>query len=269
MRKKQYSKFELYEASVQDSDFELNFFQRVYKSAFGKKPIVIREDFCSTFLNSVTWVKRNPKNIALAVDINPTPLDYGKKTHLSKLDMDQKERLNLFQANVLKIHTRPVDLITISNFSICFLKTREDMLTYFKNCFRNLKTKGAVIFDLLGGEELADETEDKTPFKLSDGKKAFYFWEHDGFNPINHEAKFYIHYQVLGQKKMKRVFTYDWRMWSIPELKDLLTEAGFSDVHIYWEDDAVRGNGGSGVFRKAKNAQSCPIWLAYIVGIKK
>lgn len=266
---KQYSKFELYEASVQDSDFELDFFQRVYKNAFGKKPISIREDFCSTFLNSVTWVKRNKNNVALAVDINPIPLDYGKKTHLRKLSWEQQERLHLFQANVLNIRTRPVDLITVSNFSIFFLKQRKDMLAYLKNCHATLKSKGAMIFDILGGEELPQSVEDVSDFKLADGTKAKYYWEHAKFNPITNEAMFYIHYKVKGQKKMNRVFSYDWRIWSISEFRDLLMEAGFDDVEVYWEGDDPRGSGGNGVFSKVTKAKSCPIWLAYIVGIKK
>jgi hypothetical protein len=266
---KKYSKFELYEASVQDSGFELDFFQRVYKNTFGKKPVSIREDFCSTFLNSVSWVLRNKENVALAVDINPIPLDYGKKTHLRKLNWDQQERLHLFQANVLNIKTRPVDLITISNFSIFFLKQRQDMLAYFKNCYATLKNKGAIVFDMLGGEELPESGEDVSDFKLQDGTKAKYYWEHAKFNPITNEAMFYIHYKVHGQKKMNRVFSYDWRIWSISEFRDLLIEAGFDDVNVYWEGDDPRSDGGNGVFSKVTSAKSCPIWLAYMVGIKR
>lgn len=266
---KKYSKYELYEASVQDSPSELDFFHRVYQNVFNKKATVFREDFCSTFLNSVTWVKRNKKNIAYAVDLNPEPLEYGCANHIAKLSENQKERIFLFNENVLKVRTPPADLITVSNFSICFLKQRKSMVNYFTSCFKSLKSKGVVIFDLLGGEELADPVEDKTPFKLDDGTKAFYYWEHDGFNPINHEAKFHIHYKIKGKKKQMRVFSYDWRMWSLPELQDILKEAGFSSVDVYWEGDAPRGNGGNGVFRKASKAESCPIWIAYIVGIKK
>lgn len=267
--KKKYSKFELYEASVQDPDTELDFFERVYKNSFGKKPTTIREDFCSTFWNSVTWVKRNKENVALAVDINPIPLEYGKKVHLSNLNMEQRERMHLFQADVLTIKTRPVDLITISNFSIFFLRERKQMLDYFKNCLATIKDKGAIIFDMLGGEEMPEIGVDESSFKLNDKTKATYFWEHESFNPINNEGKFHIHYKIKGQKKMNRVFSYYWRMWSITEFRDLLMEAGFSDVNVYWEGDDARGNGGNGIFRKAEKAKSCPIWLAYIVGIKK
>ncbi len=266
MRKK-YSKYELYEASVQDSKYELDFFQQVYRSIFGKKPLILREDFCSTFLNSITWVKRNKNNIALAVDINSVPLDYGKKNHFPKLNTQQLERIHLFQTNVLHVKTRPVDMITISNFSICFIKKRELMLEYFKNCHRTLKNKGVMIFDLLGGEELPKEQEDKTPFELPDRTKATYFWEHAGYNPITDEAKFYIHYQVKGEKKQNKVFRYDWRMWSIPELREILEEVGFKKSHVYWEGTTRKGEG-NGVFTRTEKGEECEAWIAYIASEK-
>lgn len=263
------SKYELYEASVQDSRAELSFFKRVYRNAFGKDPKVFREDFCSTFLNSVTWVKQAKDHVSYAVDRDEEPLEYGCKNHLAKLKPEQRERVMLFQKNVLDVKTPPADMITVSNFSICFLKERERLLEYLKSCHKALKSKGVMIMDMLGGEELPEETEDATKFELKDGTKATYFWEHAGFNPINSEAKFYIHYQIKGQKKMNRVFSYNWRMWSLPELKDLFLEAGFKGVDIYWEGDDPDSDEGNGVFHKAVKAQSCAIWVAYIVGVKK
>lgn len=266
---KKYSKYELYEASVQDSRAELSFFQRVYRNAFGKKPNVFREDFCSTFLNSVTWAKLDKKHISFAVDRDEEPLEYGCKTHLAKLKPEQKDRVFLFRKNVLNVKTPPADMITVSNFSICFLKDRERILEYFKSCHKALKSKGVMIMDLLGGQEVPDEQEDATKFELKDGTKAVYYWEHAGYNPITNDATFYIHYKVKGQKKMNRVFSYHWRMWTLPELKDLLLEAGFKHVDIYWEGDDPDDDGGNGIFSRRTKAESCPIWVAYIVGIKK
>jgi hypothetical protein len=266
---KRYSKYELYEASVQDPIEELKFFKRVYTNTFNRKPKVFREDFCSTFLNSVTWVKSHKDHIAYAVDLASEPLKYGREVHLSKLKPEQKKRIRLYNDNVLTVKTPPVDILTVSNFSICFLRERKMLLQYFKKCYKALDTKGALIIDLLGGEELPEETEDRTPFKLPDGTKADYFWEHSGYNPITNQAKFFIHYKVKGQKKQKKVFTYNWRMWSLPELQDLMKEAGFKTVDIYWEGNDPVDNGGNGIFRKTLKTESCPIWIAFVVGIKR
>ena len=235
---------------------------------FGNKATIFREDFCSTFLNSLTWVKSNPKNVAYAIDLDPVPLQYGKEVHIKTLREDQKKRLHVVNDNVMTVKTPKVQIISISNFSICFLKKRKDMLAYFKACLSALQPKGLFIFDLLGGEELPEDEEDATNFKLPDGQKATYYWEHASYNVLSNEAEFYIHYKIKGQKKMNRVFSYDWRMWSLPELKDLLLDAGYSRVDFYWEGDEKNGNGGNGIYRKAQKAKSCPIWLAYIVAVK-
>jgi len=64
----------------------------------------------------------------------------------------------------------------------------------------------------------------------------------------------------------KNVFTYDWRFWMLPEIKDLLLEAGFSEVKTYWEGDDEDG-GGNGVFTEAKDAENCDAWVTYIGAI--
>ena len=66
----------------------------------------------------------------------------------------------------------------------------------------------------------------------------------------------------------KNVFSYDWRMWTLPELKEIMLEAGFSDVLIYWEGTNRQG-GGNGKFTPVKKGESCLSWIAYVVGVKK
>ena len=34
---------------------------------------------------------------------------------------------------------------------------------------------------------------------------------------------------------MNKAFTYDWRYWSLPELTELLKEAGFADAQVFWD----------------------------------
>ena len=70
-----------------------------------------------------------------------------------------------------------------------------------------------------------------------------------------------------GQKKNERVFTYDWRMWSIPELRDILFEVGFKKTHIYWEGTTKAGEG-DGNFTRTEKGESCLSWIAYIAAEK-
>ena len=63
---------------------------------------------------------------------------------------------------------------------------------------------------------------------------------------------------------MQKAFTYVWRLWTLPELRELLAEAGFSRSTVYWEDADDDGEG-TGVFRPKAHAEQEQAWVAYIV----
>ncbi|HYE02244.1 MAG TPA: hypothetical protein VD963_03305, partial [Phycisphaerales bacterium] len=65
-------------------------------------------------------------------------------------------------------------------------------------------------------------------------------------------------------RKLRRAFTYDWRLWSIPEVRDLLHEAGFPGVTVYTEGDDGKG-GGNGIFRPSARADADLALISYIV----
>ena len=54
-----------------------------------------------------------------------------------------------------------------------------------------------------------------------------------------------IHFKFPDGSKIKRAFSYTWRLWTAPELRDMLLDAGFRNVTVYWEgeDDNGEGNG--------------------------
>ena len=63
---------------------------------------------------------------------------------------------------------------------------------------------------------------------------------------------------------MKRAFTYEWRLWTLPEIRELLAEAGFSRSTVYWEDRDANGDG-TNTYRPRAHARQEPAWVAYIV----
>ena len=62
-----------------------------------------------------------------------------------------------------------------------------------------------------------------------------------------------------------RAFRYDWRIWSLPELREILDEVGFSTVDTYWEGTDRETNEGNSIFTKRSKAQDDPAWVAYLV----
>ena len=62
-------------------------------------------------------------------------------------------------------------------------------------------------------------------------------------DPITHDSIFYIHFKFSDGSKMKRAFEYHWRYWSIPEVREVLSDVGFGRTDVYWdiaEDEGPR-----------------------------
>jgi hypothetical protein len=90
-------------------------------------------------------------------------------------------------------------------------------------------------------------------------------WDQNKFNPITHECLNHIHFYFPDGTKMRKAFSYDWRLWSIAELQDLMRDAGLTDVTVYWEGTAEDGSG-NGVFTPRTNAPVDDAFVAYVVG---
>jgi hypothetical protein len=267
MKFKMPSKYELYEASVMDAPEDVKFFRKLYREIFTKEPFLYREDFCGTFCHSSEWVKLDKNKKAWALDRSRHPLAYGMKAHFSKLATDQKKRLQILKRDVFRGINHKVDLITVMNFSYCFLKQRELLKKYFKGVYQSLKPKGLFLMDACGGTEMQSPSVDKSKIPRGRGNPPLiYYWEQKNFDAITFEANFAIHFQY-GKRKMKNAFTYDWRMWTLPEIQDLLYEVGFKKVHIYWEGNQKNGEG-NGIFKRRTHQENCEVWIAYVAAVK-
>jgi hypothetical protein len=57
----------------------------------------------------------------------------------------------------------------------------------------------------------------------------------------------------------------------LPELKDLLREAGFSDVQSWFEQSDEEDGEGNGVYKRdetGRSCRNCAGWIAYILALK-
>lgn len=261
-----FDKYFYYSESVQSPEEDMTFADEVYKELNGGTAKTMREDFCGTFLNCGAWVARGKGKIAHGVDLDPEPLEWGKQSpRYLKLPKEQQARINLHQMDVLGKGLPKADVICGLNFSYFIFKDRPTLLAYFKNCHASLTKKGVLILDLFGGSRSYEINEEEIEYE--EPENYSYFWDQSTFDPLTHFSTFHIHFRREGEKKRKNVFTYDWRMWTAPELKDLLVEAGFSDVHFYWEGSLSDGSG-DGNFKITETGEDCPSWVAYIAAVK-
>lgn len=259
-----FDKYAIYTQAVQSPDTDVRFFRKVYKQIrAGKTPHALREDFCAAYAISCSWVQLDKKNVAYGVDLDPETLDYGHENNLPMLTKEEQNRLCILEADVLTVKTPKVDIVAAMNFSYFFFKERKKLKAYFAKVFKDLKNDGVFILDCFGGSMTQEPNEENTRHR-----KFIYYWDQRSYDPISGEALFYIHFKRKGEgKRREKVFTYDWRLWSLPELRDILEEVGFSRVDIYWEGTTKSG-AGDGVFKRVTKGEHCEAWIAYIAAVK-
>lgn len=260
-------KYALYEAAVQDPPSEMSQLASIYRRHRRQEARFLREDFCGSFVNSAEWVRRSPENKAVAVDQDLSPLTYGFENHYSRLTMDQQKRLTVAQKNVVHLQKPNVDLLAALNFSYSVFKEETQLLRYFQNAFRSLKPDGVFVLDLMGGSELMEANEDIDEKKLPDGKPFTYIWDQVSFDILSHHAEFYIHFKLKNGRTLRRAFHYDWRLWTIPEVRALMGRAGFRKTVVYCEG-TTRAGEGNGRFSAKEREEGCEVWVVYVVGLK-
>ena len=234
----------------------------MYWNNRGKDAKTLREDFCGTFALCCEWVKRSDNFEAIGVDNDSGPLAYGEKHDLSLLSPSQKNRLNIFKKDVLEAGLPKADLAVAMNFSYFIFKKRQVLKKYFQNVYKSLNEDGIYLVDNFGGPSCMEANEHET---IND--EFSYYWDQDNFEPLTNEAQFYIHFKRKGEKKREKVFSYNWRLWSIAEIRDLFEEVGFRESKVYWEQSDEDGDG-NGDFKEVQKGEECESWVAYVVGLK-
>lgn len=258
-------KYELYELSVQSPKRHIDWFAAVYHELRGTYASRLREDFCGTFRLSCEWVKRNWQNTAVGLDLDPEPLAYGHKNHMTELTPEQKKRLKILKRNVLKPGADKVDLIVACNFSFFIFKERATLVEYFKACRNSLKPGGVALFELAGGAGMIQTMREKRIVRHPKAGRVQYVWHQKSFDPITCDGQYAIHFKLPSGKSMTDAFTYDWRLWSIPETRDALRDAGFKDICVYWE--AEHKGVGTGEFLRTEKGDNAHAWIAYVIGM--
>lgn len=249
----------LYELSVQDTESEFEFIDDTFQRIRGRKASTLREDFCGTAAMCCEWVKQRKKNRAIGVDLDQSVLDWGIANNLSKLKPAQLERIQLLKENVLTVTPEPVDIIVAMNFSYQIFQKRETLRAYFENVKKGLNDDGVFIVDAFGGYDAQKELKEKTQHEGFD-----YVWEQASYNPIDGSMVCHIHFHFPDKSKLKKAFTYEWRLWGLAELQELLVEAGFKNVTVYWQGTDEETGEGNGVFEPSTMGDADPGWIAFI-----
>jgi cyclopropane fatty-acyl-phospholipid synthase-like methyltransferase len=138
-------------------------------------------------------------------------------------------------------------------------KDRDTLRRYFKRVRRSLVNDGVFFLDAYGGYDSYREIKERTRHK-----RFTYIWDQARYNPITGEMLARIHFSFPDGSKLKRAFSYEWRLWTLPEIREVLDEAGFSRVTVYWEGTDEETGEGNSEFTPAMVGTPDPGWICYL-----
>jgi len=256
-------RYALYQEAVQCAEAEVDFVDEIFSTVRGRKAATIREDFCGTALVACEWVTRRPGNVAFGIDLDPAVLEWARQRNLRKLKTSARTRITLLNEDVMRVKVRPVDAVLAMNFSYWIFRTRKELRAYFERVHSALVRDGLFVLDAYGGYDAFRVLRERTAHK-----SFTYVWHQAAYNPVTGETTCHIDFSFPDGSRIPRAFTYDWRLWTLPELSELLGEAGFRRTTVYWQGWDEEKQEPSDEFYATERGEPDAGWIAYLVAEK-
>jgi hypothetical protein len=262
-----------YEVAVQGVDWDLDFMERCFRAHAHREPRTFREDFCSTAALALAWAQRGEERRAWAVDLDPEPLAWARH-HRLPWAREAAKRVTLVRADVRRPQRPRVDVACALNFSWWVFHERPDLIAYLRAARAGLVEHGVLVLNMFGGvraEQLLTERTRKRASNAPDGTPvpAFtYVWHQAKLNAIDRRLLAHIHFEFKDAPAMRRAFTYDWRMWTLPELREAALEAGFREFEVWSEGWDARRRTHTGTLHKRAMLDNEDSWVAYCVAVR-
>lgn len=252
-----------YQNSVQCVEAEIDFVETTYQQLKSRPAVTLREDFCGTAQTACEWIGRADDKMAWGVDLDPLVLQWGEDNNIAALTPEQQQRIQLKEADVMTAQVKQLDVVLAMNFSYFIFMQRDLMLQYFRSVRDSLGHDGVFFLDAFGGYEAAKELVEER-----ECEGFTYIWEQASFNPITSEMQCYIHFETDDGIRMDKAFDYYWRLWTLPEITEMLLTAGFKSADVYWEGTDDKTGEGDGVYSKSNQGTADAGWVCYVVAEK-
>ena len=215
---------ELYELTVQAPRVSAELLRDVH----GASPRVLGEDFAGSGALSRAWVELVPDGRAFAVDRDARNLARAVhprvEAHVLDVRSPEVRRLG------------PCDVVHAGNFSLGELHERAELVGWARASHSRLARGGIVAADTYGGESAWRVGSLERRRVLEDGREIRWVWDQRSADPRTAEVVNALSFRVLRAgvvvSEMPDAFVYRWRLWSVPELVDVLCEVGFVDVTV-------------------------------------
>jgi predicted RNA methylase len=230
----------------------------------GQSPRTLREDFSGSGALCRGWISLDPRARAIAIDSDPEPLA-RLKDHAA---------IRTVVKDVMKADDK-ADIVAATNFPVGYWHTRDNLLAYLKHARTCLNRKGVLVCDTYGGADaFIAPRETSAILRAADGLRVKYTFEQVSADAATGRVIDALHFRIPAQRGFKArtirdAFVYDWRLWSIPELRDAMLEAGFRSVEVYDRlGDALDQDGNAYVRPLTPDDRLDDNYVVYVAGRK-
>jgi len=252
---------DLYELCTQTPERDV----ALLRALHGGAARVLGEDFAGTAALAHAWVRTVRGGRAVAVDRDPEPLDRHRADR----------RVARLVADVRRVAAR-VDLLVALNFSVCEWHARRDLVGYLRHARRRLARGGVFVADLYGGEGAFTVGRLRERHRGPRGERVLYEFEQRSADALTGRVVDALHFEVAGNgatarrgrvTRLRDAFVYDWRLWSVPELRDALLDAGFASVEVHSRFEHARDGRGRVHVRPLASARELgATWCVFVMG---
>lgn len=234
-------------------------------------PSVLREDFAGTADIAASWIAAAPHRAAWAIELDRATHDWSTVHTAPRLPDALRGRLSLVHGDsadvgLLESSEDPAraavplaDVVCALNFSYSVFHTPAALRAYFEAALLGLEPGGVLLLDVLGGPD-----RERVGLETSTTKGALsYTWTQEAYAPNTRRVRCALSFAHADGRRADRAFVYDWRLWRVHELQDLLAAAGFSKIHIWWEQRDQTGQP-TGSYRRVAHPLQEPAYVCYL-----
>lgn len=247
-------KHDLYELCVQSPKHTVPLLRAIH----GGNPRVLGEDFAGTGALSREWCRSVAGARAIAIDLDETVLARCRERW--RAEGREPHAIATVAADLLAprgaTEDLKADIIYTGNFSIGEIHDRPGLVDYLRNTRRRLAPGeagngggGVFVCETYGGESAfltgsVERTHEIPATGQAPAREIVYTWEQRQADPLTGRVVDVLHFrEVAGAETIADfpdAFVYGWRLWSVPELRDAMLEAGFARTEVYAQlPDAV------------------------------
>lgn len=249
--------FELYNLAVCNPEDNVRTLLWAYRNGSrrgrSKQPIRLCEDFCGTALTASAWVRGKfaiTDAYAVGIDLSGEEIAWCKD-HVQLPDGSLPLRVlhvgNVLRAAELCKSAKGFDIIFAFNFSIGYIHTWSDLITYFEGVRERLADGGVYVCDALCGpssnidlRHSGDYMPQHDPTPVGGTGSCPDFWMR--FDLVYHDRltgmqRWDLDFFFPDGSTIRGHFSYVWRHWSVPQIVDAMRLAGFHNFMFAENDD--------------------------------